>query len=219
MDTMEPSLIVQSRFISTPGLFRQLAKSHYNEPGKSDPNLGKTQNTMDQIHRSPTRWETKRKGREGAPRTPSPAMASSPKLQRIGEATTPGREQKTRSREPTGSSPGHSPPPSPRGPPRQKNCSDGRYGRPRRGETPKPTRGQALRERHLLLATPSPRSDQRQGIPREPQGRYGRLPRPLEREPVVQLAQPPPMASRFLNAGTRLAEGVRRIPRRSQKFF
>jgi len=100
-DMMEPSLIVQSRFISTSGLFRQLAKIHYNEPGQSDPNLGKTQNTMDQIHRSPTRWETKIKGREGAPRMPSLAMASSPKLQRIEEATTPGREQRTRSREPT----------------------------------------------------------------------------------------------------------------------
>ena len=43
---------------------------------------------------------------------------------------------------------------------------------------------------------------QHRGIPREPQGRYGRLPRPLERGPVVQLAQSPPMASRFLNAGT-----------------
>jgi len=197
---MEPSLIVQNKFTSTSDLLRQLAKSHYNEPGQSDPNLEKTQNTMDQIHRSPTRWETKRKRREGAPRTPFPAMASSPKLQRIGEATTPGREQRTRSREPTGSSPGRSPSPSPRGPPRQKNCSGGRYERPRRGETPKPTRGQALRERHLLLAAPSPRSDQRQGIPREPQGRYGRLP--------CQLAQSPPMASRFLNAGTRLAEGA-----------
>ena len=115
MNTMEPSLIVQNKFTSTSDLLRQLAKSHYNEPGQSDPNLGKTQNTMDQIHRSPTRWETKRKGREGAPRMPSLAMASSPKLQRIGEATTPGREQKTRSREPTRSSPGRSPPPSPRG--------------------------------------------------------------------------------------------------------
>ena len=68
---------------------------------------------MDQIHRSPTRWETKRKRREGAPRTPSPAMASSPKLQRIGTATTPGKKRRTRSGEPTGSYPGCSPPPSP----------------------------------------------------------------------------------------------------------
>ena len=113
MDTMEPSLIVQNKFTSTSDLLRQLAKSHYNEPGQSDPNLEKTQNTMDQIHRSPTRWETKRKGREGAPRTPSPAMASSPKLQRIGAATTPGKKQKTRIGEPTGSSPGFSPHPSP----------------------------------------------------------------------------------------------------------
>ena len=120
-NTMEPSLIVQNKFTSTSDLLRQLAKSHYNELGQSDPNLEKTQNTMDQIHRSPTRLETKRKGREGAPRTPSPAMASSPKLQRIGEATTPGREQKTRSREPTGSSLGRSSPPSPQGPPHQKN--------------------------------------------------------------------------------------------------
>ena len=110
---MEPSLIVQNKFTSTSDLLRQLAKSHYNEPGQSDPNLGKTQNTMDQIHRSPTRWETKRKGREGAPRTPSPAMASSPKLQRTGTATTPGKKQRTRSGEPTGSYPGCSPPPSP----------------------------------------------------------------------------------------------------------
>ena len=113
MDTMEPSLIVQNKFTSTSDLLRQLAKSHYNEPGQSDPNLGKTQNTMDQIHRSPTRWETKRKRREGAPRMTSPAMASSPKLQRMGTATTPGKKQRTRSGEPTGSYPGCSPPPSP----------------------------------------------------------------------------------------------------------
>ena len=42
-NTMEPSLIVQNKFTSTSDLLRQLAKSHYNELGQSDPNLGKTQ--------------------------------------------------------------------------------------------------------------------------------------------------------------------------------
>ena len=91
----------------------------------------------------------------------------------------------------------------------QEVCNGRKHGRPRRGKTPKPTRGKALRERHLLLVAPSPWPGRHRGIPREPQGRYGRLPRPLEREPVVQLAQSPPMASRFLNAGTRLVEGAR----------
>ena len=68
---------------------------------------------MDQIHKSPTCGKPKEKRWEGAPRTPSPAMASSPKLQRIEAMTTPGRKQMTRSREPTGSSPKRSPPPSP----------------------------------------------------------------------------------------------------------
>ena len=55
----------------------------------------------------------KEKRQEGTPRTPSPAMASSPKLQRMGTATTPGKKQRTCSGEPTGSCPGCSQPPSP----------------------------------------------------------------------------------------------------------
>ena len=70
---------------------------------------------MDQIHKSPTCGKPKEKRWEGAPRTPSLAMASSPKLQRMGTATTPGKKQRTRSGEHTGSYPGCSPPPSPGG--------------------------------------------------------------------------------------------------------
>ena len=110
---MEPSPIVRSRFTSTSGLFRQLAKSHYNEPGRSDPNSRKTQIQWIKSTGFPQSGKPKEKRREGTPRTPSPAMASSPKLQRTGTATTPGKKQRTRSREPTGSYPGCSPPPSP----------------------------------------------------------------------------------------------------------
>ena len=110
---MEPSPIVQSRFTSTSGLFRQLAKSHYNEPGRSDPNSRKTQIQWIKSTGFPQNGKPKEKRREGTPRTPSPAMASSPKLQRTGTATTPGKKQRTRSGEPTGSYPMCSPPPSP----------------------------------------------------------------------------------------------------------
>ena len=96
----------------------------------------------------------------------------------------------------------------PRGSFHQEVCNGRKHGRLRRRKTPKPTRVKALRERHLLLAAPSPWPGRHRGIPREPQGRYGRLPRPLERAPVIQLAQSQPMAPRFLNAGTLLAEGA-----------
>jgi len=110
---MEPSPIVQSRFTSTSGLFRQLAKSHYNELGRSDPNSRKTQIQWIKSIGFPQSGKPKEKRREGTPRMPSPAMASSPKLQRMGTATIPGKKQRTRSGEPTGSYPGCSPPPSP----------------------------------------------------------------------------------------------------------
>jgi hypothetical protein len=90
----------------------------------------------------------------------------------------------------------------------QEVYNGGKHRRPWRGKTQKPMRGKALRERHLLLVAPSPWLGRHRGIPRQPQGRYGRLPHPLEREPVVQLAQSQPMAPGFLNAGKRLAEGA-----------
>ena len=151
----------------------------------------------------------KKKRREGTPRTPSPAMASSPKLQRIGTATTLGKKRRTRSGEPTGSYPGCSPPPSPGARLVRSPVAVGDTGGHDAGR---------LRSRRKVRRSDTATFDLQHDAParagtRECQGSH--------RGDMVAYHAPwkgnrwssshnlPPMASRFLNAGTQLAEGAR----------
>ena len=143
----------------------------------SCPRLEETASTMDQIRYVPQAGNQKKKGGKALQERllqlwPRPSAAEDK------GSDHPGRGAEDMLKRARGVSSRVFTASFPRGLFHQKALSGGEHERPRHGKTPKRTQGKMLRERYLLLATPCPRPRQRRGIPREPQGRYGRLPRP-----------------------------------------
>ena len=147
------------------------------------PRLGETADTMDQIHQIPRRDNKKR----GRPQERSLQLRSPPSCRRQRQRT-PQAEVEDMLKEPHGSPFGILAAPLPRGTFHQETSSGEECRRPRRGKTLKPTRGRAPREHSLLPPYRVLCQTSAKGIPWEPQARYGRLPCPLEREPVAWLA-------------------------------